>query len=84
MSSNITSDWGLLQQAIDHLSPSEKLYLIEEVARSLRTPAVATDSGAQKAKMDRLRAEMAALPVRNPADGFTNRQHDRVLYGETQ
>jgi hypothetical protein len=23
------------------------------------------------------------LPVENPADGFSNRDHDRVLYGES-
>jgi hypothetical protein len=77
-----SADWSVLQQAIDHLSPSEKLHLIEEVARSLRSPATAPDFDEQKARLARLRSEMAALPVLNPDDGFSNRDHDQCLYGE--
>ena len=33
-----------------------------------------------KSYLERL-AEIAALPVRSPADGFSGAEHDRVLYG---
>ena len=71
-----------LQKAIHELSPVDKLHLIEEVAKSLREPAAGTDPRQRKANLDGLRRELAALPVRNPADGFSNRDHDRLLYGE--
>jgi predicted DNA-binding antitoxin AbrB/MazE fold protein len=36
---------------------------------------------AQRQALDRLDAEMANLPVENPDDGFSARDHDLVLYG---
>lgn len=80
--SDCTTSWDVLQKAIHELSPGERLHLIEEVARSLREPPAATDPRQHKANLDRLRRELAALPTRNPADGFSNRDHDRVLYGD--
>ena len=38
---------------------------------------------AQLQALKTLRAELVSLPVSNAADGFTNRDHDRLLYGET-
>jgi predicted DNA-binding antitoxin AbrB/MazE fold protein len=35
----------------------------------------------QRRALDRLAAEMANLPVKNPDDGFSARDHDLVLYG---
>jgi hypothetical protein len=32
--------------------------------------------------LHRLRQELAVLPVHNPVDGFSNRQHDQLLYGD--
>ena len=57
--------------------------LIEELARSLRTPTNEGKSDDLRANLDRLRRELARLPVRNPADGVSNRDHDRELYGES-
>lgn len=78
------ADWTILQEAIGHLSPTEKLHLIEEVARSLRTPAVVPDDESRKTKIDQLRNDMAALPIHNADDGFTNREHDQLLLVEEE
>jgi len=80
--SDCSTGWDVLHKAIEQLSPTERLHLIEEVARSLRQPAAATDPGQRIANLDRLRHDLAALPTRNPADGFSGREHDRILYGE--
>jgi len=80
--SDCATSWDVLQKAIHDLSPAERLHLIEEVAKSLREPATASDPLQHRANLDRLRRELAALPTRNPSDGFSNRDHDRVLYGE--
>ena len=74
-------DFDTMAQTLEQLSPTEKLELIERLARSLR---VAPQEGAldqQHETLRRLRQELAALPVANPADGFSNRDHDRLLYG---
>ncbi len=38
----------------------------------------------QQAKVQQLQSELASLPVQNPGDGFSNRDHDDTLYGEAQ
>ncbi len=80
--SNCTTSWDVLQKAIHELSPAERLHLIEEVAKSLHEPAAGTDPRQRKTNLERLRRELAALPARNPSDGFSNRDHDSLLYGE--
>ncbi len=80
--SNCSTGWDVLHKAIDQLSPAERLHLIEEVARSLQQSSVAVDPKQQRANLDCLRQELAAMPVHNPADGFSGRDHDRVLYGD--
>jgi hypothetical protein len=79
-----TIDWTVLQQTVDQLTPSEKLQLIEEVARSLRADTTPADAGACRETLETLRRQLAAIPVRNPADGFSNRDHDTALYGDRQ
>ena len=63
------------------VTPAEKLRLIEEAARSLRDPATSPSAEARRDSAGRLRRELADLPVHNPADGFSNRDHDEELYG---
>lgn len=72
----------VLDRAIPHLSYEDRLDLIEQLARSLRdsTPnsAAAVD---QRQALRKLLEEIGALPVKNPADGFSSADHDRILYG---
>ena len=78
----MTAEMQSILQSLDHLPAADKLLIIEEVARSLRDRAAPPDPAAQSAALARLLDDMAALPVEGPADGFSNRDHDRVLYGD--
>jgi hypothetical protein len=75
-------DLHTLEQTIEHLTPSEKLMLIEHLARSLRDVPTRMTPAQQCDALHRLRQELATLPVHNPVDGFSNRQHDQLLYGD--
>ena len=82
MSSDLTN-WEAIQQTLDHLPPAKKLALIEQVARSLRQGTESVDAEQRRANLDQLRREMAEMPVKNPEDGFSNRDHDAEIYGGT-
>lgn len=41
----------------------------------------AGNGSAQLQALNRLRKELAALPVQHPADGLSNRDHDRLRNG---
>jgi len=70
-----------LVHTLDRLTAQEKLALIEHLARSLQTASAGISPNQQRAALQRLKVELAALPVVNPSDGFSNRQHDQHLYG---
>jgi hypothetical protein len=76
-------DFDTIVQTLDRLTPGEKLGLIERLARSLREPVIEDQESPvqQREALRRLRCKMKTLPVHNPADGFSNRDHDRLLYG---
>ena len=38
-------------------------------------------AGRQRENLKRLCEELEAMPAATPADGLTNRDHDRILYG---
>lgn len=63
-----TDEMHRLRQAID-----------EQLAQS-RT-AVAPNGRQRLEALNQLRKDLAALPVRNPEDGFSNRDHDKLVYG---
>ena len=75
-------DLDTLEQTIERLTPAEKLTLIDHLARSLRDAPMRTTPVQQRAALRRLQQELAGLPVHNLVDGFSNRQHDPLLYGE--
>jgi hypothetical protein len=54
---------------------------VELLARSLSQGITDTESENQQSNRNQLLRELAALPVRNPDDGFSNRDHDHQLYG---
>ena len=72
-----------LVQTLEQLTSSQKLALIERLARSLREPVTEHQviADQQRQALQRLRHALTSLPVRNPDDGFSNRDHDRLLYG---
>jgi hypothetical protein len=74
-------DFDTVANTLEHLTPREKLALIERLARSLQATPPQVSPDQQRIALHSLRRELAALPVVNPADGFSNRQHDSLLYG---
>jgi hypothetical protein len=70
-----------IEDALDQLTAPEKLKLIEQLARSLRVPPPTRAPDQKREALNQLRKELAALPVANPADGFSGRDHDQALYG---
>ncbi len=80
--SHVSTNWTMLCESIQHLSPNERLLLIEEVARSLQQTPTADNPAQQKAILDDLRRNLAAMPIRNLDDGLSGRDHDRILYGD--
>ena len=75
-------DLETIAHTLDRLTVAEKLVLIEQLARSLREGSLRTSSAHQREALRRLRQELACLPVHNPTDGWSNRDHDQVLYGD--
>jgi len=82
--SDHVAEWNNVLKAVAQMSQQEKLRLIELVVQSLRVPSPAARPANPQASLERLRRELAALPVRNPDDGFRGRDHDRELYGERE
>jgi len=74
--------WNRVRETVEHLTPAQKLRLIEELARSLHASTAEAKPADHQTSLERLRRELAGLPVHNPADGFSNRDHDHELYGE--
>ncbi len=74
------TEWELVEHSLDRLTTEEKLRLMERLAVKLRSEAAALPAAEQLRALEQLRQEMAALAIHNPADGFTNRSHDRALY----
>jgi hypothetical protein len=76
------SIWESIDQTLEKLTAHQKLKLIERLARSLGTSPAPQTIEQKREALDRLGSEMACLPVANPADGFSGRDHDQLLYGE--
>jgi hypothetical protein len=75
-------DLETITHALERLTAAEKLVLIEQLTRSLRERSLHTSSAHQRESLHRLQQELARLPVHNPTDGWSNRDHDQVLYGD--
>jgi len=69
-----------IEAAVCRLPAAERVRLIEVIARSLRESG--PEPSPDKAALEHLLDEMSDLPSQSPLDGFSNRDHDRVLYGE--
>ena len=78
-------DFDTIIQTLHRLTPGEKLALIERLAHSLQASRAVDQVSAvqQREALRRLRHAIATLPIYNPEDGFSNRDHDRLLYGDS-
>ena len=68
------------EDAIENMSDSEKAEIIERLARSMK-PVNGTSNLLSPAQVAMRLAEIAALSVSSPGDGFSARDHDSILYG---
>jgi hypothetical protein len=77
-------DFDTIIQTLPRLTPGEKRALIERLAHSLQAPIAGDQVSAvqQREALRRLRHAITTLPIHNPEDGFANRDHDRLLYGD--
>lgn len=70
-----------MESLLSRMNRREKQRLYRRLARMFR-PVARSGRGAtgRLVALRELCARMAALPVRNPCDGLSNRDHDRILY----
>ena len=73
-----------LLSELPSLSPDEMVRLRQAIDRQLaQSPSAGAANGSQRLQaLNRLRRELSALPVHNPVDGLSNRDHDRIVYGD--
>ncbi len=80
---------GVVESSIAGLTTAEKLELIERIARSIRSgtaPQVGPTDPAERAEWQyqnrmKLLDEIRSFPTVPNEDGFSNRDHDKILYG---
>ena len=75
-----------VEESIAALTDAQKLELIARIAGSIRVepedPRVTAERAErQRLNRDRLRARLTTLPAVEHDDGFSNREHDEILYG---
>ena len=78
------AQWEPLERMLTGLSVNDKLEVIERIARSLQGRPTVEDADRaewQRRNREQLLERLAALPVENP-EPWSNRDHDRVLYGD--
>lgn len=70
-----------LENTLASLTDAEKLELIEQLARSVRAAKIPAASEPAPPSWPEFFDEMRRLPVVNAADGWSARDHDKILYG---
>ena len=73
--------WKTVEKALPSLTPAQKRKLLQKVTDSLYPKRGPPSAAAQRKAFLELRRKLAALPVHNPSDGLSNRDHDKILYG---
>jgi hypothetical protein len=73
--------WKTVEKALPSLTPAQKRKLLQKVTDSLYAKRGPPSVAAQQKAFRELCRQLAALPVHNPNDGFSNRDHDKILYG---
>jgi hypothetical protein len=75
-----TNQWAVIEAAIKNWSEADKLELARRLLRESHGNG-ATDSENQREALSRLREQTEKMPVFNPSDGRSNRDHDTLIYG---
>ncbi len=64
------------------LEEHEVVWLV--VQRSTSKDDVVSEASTSRTALEKLLTATAALPAEGPSDVFSNREHDRVLYGDKE
>lgn len=70
-----------IEQAIKGLDRRDKLHLIQVLADALQRDQPAPPPGERRIQLDDLLEGLDAIPSESKDDGFSNRDHDTLLYG---
>jgi hypothetical protein len=76
-------EWEKIEKTLAVLSIDDKRELVERITHSIRAKvALSSDlASSKREKLDRVREELAAMPVVEVNDGRSSRDHDEILYG---
>ena len=72
-------NWPQIDSVIAQMTRAEKRELLSRLERGTRDH---TEPPYEPDEAIRLIREIAAMPVQSPDDGFSGRDHDKVLYGD--
>ena len=74
-------NWAEVESAFATLPLPQQLEMVERlIGVARKQPAVSVE--AQKRAWRRVLEKTADLPVANPQDGLSGRDHDQILYGK--
>lgn len=79
----MSADWSQLDPAIAQMTPQEKRRLARRLNRELHAT-LDEEPPYDADEAIRLVREIIDLPIEGPDDGFSGRDHDRVLYDQEQ
>lgn len=73
------NQWAIIEAAIKNWSAADKLEIAQRLLREC--DASELDPETQRNALNQLREQIAKMPVCNPSDGKSNRDHDALIYG---
>ncbi len=78
------NQWMAIERSLDGLSDTDVLEVIGRLSRSIRDRAAGRPDRVawQRENLHRLLGELLWLPGDEAEDGLSNRDHDKILYGE--
>jgi hypothetical protein len=72
--------WAIIESAIKNWSNADKLELAHRLLREMHVQS-RIDVEAQRQALGELSKQIEKMPVFNPPDGRSNRDHDALIYG---
>ena len=76
-----SENWNKILLMIRDITSEEKVQLIEQLAQSLQRPNKAPEGKESRQNIREMMEKLEAMPVGNPDDGFSSKDHDKIIYG---
>jgi hypothetical protein len=73
-----------LRNIIAKMSVQDRKELIEELTQSLRKRREAPEGEELRENVRKLLEKIEAMPSGSPDDGFSGKDHDKILYGDSK